>query len=207
MADDLKFHYRMNPMIDIVQKEHKALRERAKPVLLGEIRGEKIKKILKDMKTALDSQDDGIAIAAPQINVPLRIFLVSKKIHRIEEDERKIHTQTTAEKEPTPVEHKKNKDLVFINPEIIKLSKKKYWVPEGCLSVRWLYGKVARADKTTVRAYDEHGKVFTRGASGLLAQVFQHEIDHLNGVLFIDKARDIEELHPEEIRKNSRATQ
>lgn len=197
----------MNTMIAIVQKEHKVLRQHAKSVVLGEIKGEKIKKILAHMKEALDSQDDGIAIAAPQINVPLRIFLVSKKIHQIEEDERKIPAQATKEKEGTPIDTKKRKDLIFINPEIIKLSKKKYWVPEGCLSVRWLYGKVARADKATVRAYDEHGKAFTRGASGLLAQVFQHEIDHLNGELFTDKAKDIEELNPEEMKKNSRATQ
>ena len=194
-------------MIDIVQKEHKVLRQHAKPVLLQEIKGEKIKKILTHMKEALDSQDDGIAIAAPQINVPLRIFLVSKKIHQIEEDERKIPAQVIKEKENVPQNNKKKKYLVFINPEIIKLSKKKYWVPEGCLSVRWLYGKVARADKATVRAYDEQGKAFTRGASGLLAQVFQHEIDHLNGELFIDKAKDIEELNPEEMKKNFRATQ
>ena len=71
-------------------------------------------------------------------------------------------------------------------------------VDEGCLSVRWLYGKVERAEKITVRAYDENGKPFTMGASGLLAQAFQHEIDHLNGILFIDKATDLKEMIPEE---------
>lgn len=192
-------------MVKIVQKEHKVLREHAKLVPLEEIKSEKIKKILANMKMALDSQDDGIAIAAPQINVPLRIFLVSKKIHQIEEDERNIPTQEIKGSAHVPSNDKKRKDLVFINPEITKLSKKKDWVPEGCLSVRWLYGKVARADKATVRAYDEHGKAFTRGASGLLAQVFQHEIDHLNGILFIDTAKDLEELNPEEIKKHSRA--
>ena len=197
----------INSVITIVQKEHKVLRQHAKSVPPKEIKGGKIKKVLADMKTALDSQDDGIAIAAPQINAPLRIFLVSKKIHQIEEDERKTPSQETKVKEDSHDDNKKKKDLVFINPEIIKLSKKKYWAPEGCLSVRWLYGKVFRADKATVRAYNENGERFTRGASGLLAQVFQHEIDHLNGVLFIDTAKDLEELNPEEIKKNSRATQ
>lgn len=192
-------------MIKIVQKEHKVLRQHAKLVAPEEIRSEKIQKILASMKMALDSQDDGIAIAAPQINVPLRIFLVSKKIHHIEEDERKARTQEIKEQSHATSNGKKKNDLVFINPEIIKLSKKKYWVPEGCLSVRWLYGKVSRADKATVRAYNEHGKQFTRGASGILAQVFQHEIDHLNGILFIDTAKDLEELNPEEMKKNSRA--
>lgn len=197
----------MNSVIDIVQKEHRVLRRHSKPVLPQEIKSEKIQKILAAMKTAIDSQEDGIAIAAPQINVPLRIFLVSKKIHRIEQEERDEYAKTRgveSSENGTPVDYKNKKDLVFINPEITKLSKKKHWVPEGCLSVRWLYGKVSRADKATVRAYNENGERFTRGASGLLAQVFQHETDHLNGILFIDTAKDIEELDPEEIKKNSR---
>jgi len=88
-------------------------------------------------------------------------------------------------------------DLVFINPEIIKISKKKGSVPEGCLSVRWLYGEVKRSTNATIRAYDENGKIFTRGGGGLLAQIFQHEVDHLNGVLFIDKAKNLVEIKPE----------
>jgi len=78
---------------------------------------------------------------------------------------------------------------IFENPQ--------HKVEEGCLSVRWLYGKVERNEKTLVRAYDEKGKLFTFGGSGLLSQVFQHEIDHLNGALFIDKAKDLKEMKPE----------
>ena len=92
----------------------------------------------------------------------------------------------------------KYSNMVFINPVITKLSRKKIWTPEGCLSVRWLYGEVARADKATIRAYDEHGKVFTRGGSGLIAQIFQHETDHFDGTLFIDKARNVEVITKEE---------
>ena len=86
--------------------------------------------------------------------------------------------------------------MVFINPKISKLSREKEWLPEGCLSVRWLYGNTLRSKKATVTAYDENGKKFTRGASGLLAQIFQHETDHLKGVLFIDKAKNIKEEPP-----------
>ena len=89
------------------------------------------------------------------------------------------------------------KDLVFINPKISKLSREKEWLPEGCLSVRWLYGKTLRSKKAMITAYDENGKKFTRGASGLLAQIFQHETDHLNGILFIDHAKEIKEEKPE----------
>ena len=76
------------------------------------------------------------------------------------------------------------------------LSKKRQILDEGCLSVRPLFGKVERSEKATVTAYDENGKKFTRGGSGLLAQIFQHEIDHLNGILFIDKATDLKEQPP-----------
>ena len=72
---------------------------------------------------------------------------------------------------------------------------------EGCLSVRYLYGKIRRSKKITMKAYNENGKIFQRGASGLLAQIFQHENDHLDGKLFIDKAKDIEDLPPEKFNK------
>ena len=100
-------------------------------------------------------------------------------------------------------EEEKNKfsDVVYINPEIKKLSRTKTRVDEGCLSVRYLYGKVERSEKATVTAYDENGHKFTRGGSGLLAQIFQHEIDHLNGILFIDKADDIVEILPKNDEK------
>jgi len=182
-------------MVKIIQKENLLLREKAREVPPGEIKTAKIRNILADMKTALDAEEDGIAIAAPQIGVSLRIFLVSRKIHHISEDGEAVA------KEIAHDTHRGKKDMVFINPEITKLSKKKVRTPEGCLSVRWLYGNVLRSDKATVRAYDENGKLFTRGASGLLAQVFQHETDHLNGVLFIDTAKNVEEIKPEEIRK------
>jgi peptide deformylase len=165
----------------ILQKEDKVLRKTAEPVLIEEIKSQKVKKILKDMKEALQNETDGVAIAAPQIGVSLRIFLVSEK----------IFNEKTRKKE----------NLVYINPEIVKLSKEKKYVPEGCLSVRWLYGNVRRSLQAKVTAYNEKGEKFTRGGSGLLAQIFQHEIDHLDGALFIDKAKDLVEIRPEELKK------
>lgn len=162
-------------MTKIIQKENKTLRETAKEVELSEIRSPKIQKILLSMSKALKAEEDGVALAAPQIDIPLRIFIISGKL--FSQSEKKIKP-----------------DLVFINPKITKLSKKLSLMEEGCLSVRWLYGFVKRADKATVEAYDENGKKFSRSGSGLLAQIFQHEIDHLNGILFIDKARNIKEF-------------
>lgn len=166
-------------MKTIVQKEDPVLRTTAQPVRPEDIGSRKLTSIITAMKKALAKEPDGVAIAAPQIGVPLRIFVVSGKVFKKESDE------TVPE------------DRVFINPEITKLSKEKDWLEEGCLSVRWKYGEVSRALKATVQALDEHGKKFTLGGSDLLAQIFQHENDHLNGILFIDTARNVRDIPPQ----------
>jgi peptide deformylase len=176
-------------MTDIVQKDEPVLRKHATDVPVADITSPKIQKILKEMKTALDSQDDGVAIAAPQIAVPLRIFIISRKIFALMDNKGELEG----------VDVNTYHDLVCINPRILKLSKKKKPMEEGCLSVRWYYGTVDRSVKALIEAYDEHGKKFTRGGSGLLAQAFQHETDHLEGVLFIDKAENLQNIPPNEI--------
>ncbi len=130
------------------------------------------------MSGALATCDDGVALAAPQIGISLRIFIVSGR----------VFVDEGATPEP---------DAVFINPVITKRSKKLLTLDEGCLSVRWLYGKTRRSDKVTVEAQDSDGNKFTWNGSGLLAQIFQHEIDHLEGILFIDHATEVEEIKPE----------
>jgi len=192
-------------MKKIVQKNDKVLRKNAKDIPASEIKTPKIKKILKEMSLALKSQSDGVAIAAPQIGYLLRIFVVSGKIFSAEFRGRGVSQRDGARGSAAPAGADSDpaqgnsavKDLVFINPKIIKLSREKEWVPEGCLSVRWLYGKTFRSKKATITAYDKNGKKFQRGASGLLAQIFQHENDHLNGILFIDHAKDIREELPQ----------
>ncbi len=171
-------------MIPILQHEHQTLRGIAEPVSASDFGSPELTKILTRMKDALASQRDGVAIAAPQIGVPLRIFVVAGFIFK---------------KDTDPVAPS---DRVFINPEIVSLSKQKRWLEEGCLSVRYLYGEVSRSTKAKVKAYDENGIAFTIGASGLLAQIFQHEVDHLNGTLFIDTARNLHELTVEEHEKH-----
>jgi peptide deformylase len=91
--------------------------------------------------------------------------------------------------------------MVFINPTITRLSRDKRLMEEGCLSVRWLYGTVRRSVKASIRAYNERGELVERGASGLLAQIFQHECDHLEGLLFTDKADNVWEMSDEEIKR------
>jgi peptide deformylase len=175
-------------MVSILQAEEKVLRGTAKEVPLQDISTPKIKKVLADMKKALASQDDGVAIAAPQIGVPLRIFIISGRVLHILKEE--------------TVEVPQYPDMIFINPVITKLSKATKLMEEGCLSVRYLYGKVKRSTKAHIEAYDENGVFMKKGASGLMAQIFQHETDHLNGVLFTDKAQDLEEIPPERLKQN-----
>jgi peptide deformylase len=191
---------------EIVQKENKVLRKIAKEVPIEDIRSRKIETIIRRMVKALDSQEDGVAIAAPQIGENLRIFVVSKKIFEIMEEEKKAkeHSKRENLEEFEKNKGKEFKDMVFINPEIVKTSKKRMLTEEGCLSVRWLYGKVERAQKALVKAYDENGKLFTVGGSGLLAQAFQHETDHLNGILFTDKATGLKEMVPEEKKEEQK---
>ena len=181
-------------MKKILQLKEKVLHQVAREVPISDIKTKKVQNILKEMSSALASQDDGVAIAAPQIGYPFRVFVVAGKI--FSKDFYKKEEEKLLNQNDKSYKKEKVKDLVFINPKISKLSKDKEWVPEGCLSVRWLYGKTYRSKKATITAYDEEGKKFTRGASGLLAQIFQHETDHLNGVLFIDHAKDITEELP-----------
>ncbi len=192
-------------MIKIVQQKEAVLRKIAKEVPVADITSTPIKKVLKDMKIALDSQDDGVAIAAPQIGVSLRIFLVSGAVLEMIKDHEEKKGGQVALKDGEDEKKgwiKKSgtdvKDIVFINPVITKISKSAEWMEEGCLSVRYLYGKVKRSTKALITAYDEHGNKFERGGSGVMAQIFQHEVDHLDGVLFIDKAKDLEDMPPPE---------
>ncbi len=168
-------------MKKIVQTPDKVLFQKAEKVTLSDIKTPKIQKVLAEMSFLMDKEEDGVAIAAPQIGYSLQIFIVSKKAFEMSKKFKDI-----------------DKNMVFINPEIIKMSKNKKEMEEGCLSVRYLYGKVYRSEKATVKALDENGKEFIMGASGLLAQIFQHEADHLEGILFTEKAKDLKEILPED---------
>lgn len=163
----------------IVQMDNPVLRAEAKRIEPSEITSEKIQNIISDMHQSLATQNDGVAIAAPQIGESYQIFTVA----------------------PFIFENPKHEHLVYINPEIINVSKKSKLKHEGCLSCRWKVGDVERNLEATVRAYDEYGNEFTQSADGLLAHIFQHEIDHLHGILFIDKAENLRDMTQEEINE------
>lgn len=166
-------------MKEIVQDGHPVLREEAMEVPKDMFGSPELASMLRDMEEALDAEADGVALAAPQIALPYRIFIVRYD---------RMHG---------PADQEVPADVgVFINPEFVNASRRREVVDEGCLSVRGRYGKTVRHERATVRAYDADGRVFERGGGGLLAQAYQHEIDHLDGILFIDHAQDVVILPP-----------
>lgn len=177
-------------ILKILQEPHKILRETAQEIKPEEIKSKDIQGLLKDMSETLAAIDIGVGLAAPQIGKPLRIFLVSGETLATKRDKKKIDLEEYKKHKAS----RKWKHLVFINPKIIRTFKEKKLLPEGCLSVDKLYGQIERPKRVVVQAYNEEGKKFRRSASGLFAQVIQHETDHLNGILFIDKAKNLKHL-------------
>lgn len=168
-------------MSAIVQDGAPVLRKIAAPVPEALFGTPELDGILKDMEETLDGQLDGVALAAPQIGIGMRIFVV--RYDRIL---------------PPPPDGEHPPEIgVYINPEFVKSSKRRVEMDEGCLSVRGIYGKTMRHERATVRARDAEGRAFERGGGGILAQIFQHETDHLNGILFVDHASDMVEVKKE----------
>jgi peptide deformylase len=173
------------PVPQIVQRGTPVLHQKAREVPKSMFGTPELEKMLADMSAALHTQDDGVAIAAPQIGLPYRIFLVRGYIWAGQE---RMPRQERDDSIP---------DVPFINPKVTKRSRKKEVMSEGCLSVRGFWGSIKRHVQATVAAHDFHGKKFERGGAGLMAQIFQHETDHLDGVLYVDKAEEVHEARPE----------
>lgn len=186
----------------IVKKPDKVLRRKAAEVPVRNIPTSRIRHLISEMKKALKSTPDGVGLAAPQIGESLRIFIVSEEAEEIDKAEKagweRRKKDAPAMKNEKPYEEREWRYYVFINPTVQNTSRKKLEGSEGCLSVPGKYGAVKRHEKITVAAYDESGKKFTRGASRFFARVMQHELDHLNGILFIDQAEKIVELTKDE---------
>ena len=160
--------------MEIVQDGDPVLRKTAKPVPESAFGSKELKETIKQMAAAVDAKPNGVALAAPQIGISERIFIVRY--------DRMLPSPPEGEPLPPP------EIGIYINPEIIKSSRRKVEMDEGCLSVDGVYGKTVRHERATVRARDIEGNTFERGGGGILAQAFQHEIDHLNGTLFTDHA-------------------
>jgi peptide deformylase len=126
-----------------------------------------IRKLVADMIETLHATPVRVGLAAPQVGVPLRVIVIG-----------------------IPEE----KDIVLINPEIVR-RKGELMVTEGCLSVPGYFGVVKRAESVRVKARDVRGRETKLNADELLAQVLEHEVDHLNGVLYIDHLESPDQLY------------
>ncbi|MDO8600896.1 MAG: peptide deformylase [bacterium] len=176
-------------IVSIVQLPTKVLREKAREVSAKEITSPRIQELISRMKKTLAASENGVGLAAPQIGESLQIFLVSEEAEEIDKGRPPTVTEASPPQDPeTKLQKRTWRYDVFINPKIKKISRKKNEFPEGCLSVVGKFGIVPRPEKITVEAYDENGKKFVRSATKFVARVIQHELDHLQGVLFIDKA-------------------
>jgi peptide deformylase len=125
-----------------------------------------VRKLAGDMLETMHAAS-GVGLAAPQVGVPLRVIVIG-----MPEEE----------------------DFVLINPEIVRRSGERL-VTEGCLSIPGYFGEIKRAQRVTVKGKDLSGKEVRIKAEELLAQALEHEIDHINGVLYIDHLESNEKLH------------
>jgi peptide deformylase len=150
---------------------------RAKAKNVKSLTSPETRKIIGDL---IDSMRHAnlVGMAAPQIGIPARIFVT---------EIRKTTVRNVGETDDV---------RIFINPKILVLSKKRVPGYEGCGSVAnaGIFGKVDRSSSVTITAFDKNGKKFTLRTEGLLARIIQHEDDHLNGIVFLDKVRDTKSL-------------
>jgi len=154
-------------MLQIITDPNEILRKRSKELNRDLILAEEIQNLIKEMIPIM-YEGEGIGLAAPQIGKNVRLLIIGK--------------EATEEKK---------RDLILINPSWQKTNRKKEWDTEGCLSVPKTFGKVRRYKNIYVTALNEKGKKLEFETQDLLARVIQHEVDHLDGILFIDKAKDI----------------
>jgi peptide deformylase len=159
------------------------LRERAKKV--RSVTPE-IKSLIEDMIETM-REAPGVGLAAPQLGVGLRVIVAEYR-----------EPSEDPEAEPKPP-----KLHAIVNPEIVRHSVETNLDNEGCLSIPGFMGEVERYDAITVKGLNRHGKPVRIKANGWMGRIIQHEIDHLEGVLFIDRATEVWKLEEKEILEES----
>lgn len=149
------------------KKEEKFLRQPARSFDFSKFNKKQIQELIANMRRIMKSVK-GVGLSANQIGLDTRVFVAE-----------------------LPTAEGRSKFYAVFNPILEKISENKITIEEGCLSVPKTYGAVNRAEKVVLNGFDKNGKKIKIKAWGFLARIFQHEIDHLNGILFIDKARGI----------------
>lgn len=160
------------------KKDEKFLRKRTTPFDFSRFTRKELDKLVKEMRETM-KKADGIGLAANQVGLDMQMFIA--QIMPVDRHGK-----------PRSLSAPEQKFYAVFNPRITKVSKETEATDEGCLSVPGGYfGDVTRPAKVTLEGFDKNGKKIKIKAWGLLARVFQHEVDHLNGILYIDKARNL----------------
>lgn len=157
-------------ILEVTTEPNPILRQKTAEVLIEEIASPEFQKLIDDMIQTMYASK-GIGIAGPQVSASKRVIIVE-----------------------TATKPDQQKPVAFINPEIISKSWRTVMSEEGCLSVPGVFGIVKRFRGVKIKALDRDGKPVTIRNNHLVSVILQHEIDHLNGVLFIDKAEKVQPI-------------
>ncbi len=168
----------------IVTLPEPVLRRKARPVAVFD---KNLQTLIDDMIETMRAAP-GVGLAAPQIDVSERVIVVEYAEVKETDDE---------QEKPMP----KPRLYVMVNPEIVKFSSETMAGVEGCLSIPGLVGEVDRYSMIQIKGLNRRGQPMKVKAQGWLARIFQHEIDHLNGVLFPDRATRVWKPEPEEVEE------
>ncbi len=155
----------MSKTLPIITNPSPILRQKSEKIDIKKLEDEKFQEFCDDMVKTM-KEKDGMGLAAPQVGENVRVIIVNEK----------------------------SGPICMINPKVIKKSLRKEWDEEGCLSVPNYYGEVKRCKKVICEYIDRKGNKTKIDATGLLARVILHEIDHLDGILFIDKAKNVHKV-------------
>lgn len=167
------------------KKEEKFLRTKTDDFDFQRFTKKEINDLIKKMREAMNKAI-GVGLSANQAGLNLRFFVAQIPLNQFRE------VRPPEINNPQYLGGRTSKKFYAIfNPRIIKFSNKKIVMEEGCLSVPGVYGKVERSERITLAGFDKNGRKIKIKAFGLLARVFQHETDHLNGILFTDRTEKV----------------
>jgi peptide deformylase len=165
-------------ILKVSRMGHPVLRKKVRPVPPAEITAAPMQRLIDDMTQTM-LEYNGVGLAAPQVHEELRLFVA--QVIRDQDDEEDDETR-------------KPEILALINPDIKPVSRHVEEDWEGCLSIPDLRGLVPRYRDISVKGYDRTGRQIELQASGFMARVIQHEADHLDGVLFLDRMKSLDSL-------------
>lgn len=165
--------------LKLVQAGEPVLRAKAQPLTVEAIASPEISRLIEDMRETLQDAP-GVGLAAPQVGFPLQLAIIEDR----PEYSKDIAPAQLAERERVPIDFH-----VIVNPQLKTIGETQVEFFEGCLSLHGFTALVPRYRQVHVTCLDEHGQRRTIEASGWYARILQHEIDHLNGTLYVDRMR------------------